>query len=308
MKRCALIALLIACSFVAAMLATPIDDDRDYDESIRMPVRRLHPERERAKARAKLQKQMTQKADPNKDPWDTKDDPWGTVDLLPQQSLDTADVAAGEQFANKMKNTVMGRRLAGDNTSKTAADKAELERLLSKDYSIHEVEAIGARRMTWQDDPIDATREELMPHFVVIDGEYLPVGIDKDSKRANAVYFYFDISDGVLQPLHLRVQYYADDPLNYDQLIFTIDGHDYTFFPENLQRGKLSDEMYWENSDDPLHTQDKDLVYALAHSHWVLFKLQGTDGIKHVFLLDDEQRSAFARTLALYRLIGGTFN
>lgn len=58
-------------------------------------------------------------------------------------------------------------------------------------------------------------------------------------------------------------------------------------------------------SDDVLRPAYKDLVYALAHSHWVIFKLTGSSGISHVKMLTDGQRDDFANTLALYRLLGG---
>ena len=130
MKR--FILLLMAALLIAPMgIASITPDDDDKDPSIKPGIRRLHPERERAKAIKKLQEQMSRKADPNADPWDTADEMWGTVDLPP--------------VAIKDSTAVEGRRLNG--TSKTAAEQAALDELLNTDYSIKEY-GMGIRRIS----------------------------------------------------------------------------------------------------------------------------------------------------------------
>ena len=44
---------LLLAMFVGCSMPVLAQSEDDYDESIRMPVRRLHPEREREKARKK---------------------------------------------------------------------------------------------------------------------------------------------------------------------------------------------------------------------------------------------------------------
>ena len=285
-KYCLL--LLVALLVAPAVLASGVLDDDDKDPSIRPGIRRLHPERERAKAMKKLQEQMSRKADPNADPWDTSDEVWGTVDLPPAVSRDS--------------NAVVGRRLK-QHTSKTPAEQAALDSLLGGDYSLTEY---GYRRMTWRDLPVTATLDQLMPSFTVDEtGDCYSRYVSRD-KSSNEVYFTFTMNeDSVPGPLRLHVQYCADDPLDFDQLIFTIDGFNYPFYPSDHEHGTLDGGLYWECSDDVLKPVHKDLVYALAHSNWVALKLMSTRGIHHVKMLTDGQRADFAHTLDLYRLLGG---
>ena len=101
--------------------------------------------------------------------------------------------------------------------------------------------------------------------------------------------------------------FYADDPLNYNDITFTIDGFNYSFHPGKPARGKQGARMYWEQSEDALTAQDKDLVYALSHCHWARISLKGADGMNHVKMLTDKQLEAFAHTFELYRAMGGKF-
>ena len=275
------------------MMAGSMPDDEDYDVSIRKGIRRLHPERERAKAQKQLQEQMSRKAPPKEDPWDMTGEVWGTVDYVPVAAKDSTTGTTAE-----------GIRL--NRTSKTNADQSELNRLINTDYSIKEY-GMGIRRMTWHDEPVTDTRERLMPYFAVTDsGDCLSKYVSLDT-TSNEVYFSFALrDDSVPGPLRLCVQYCADDPLNYDQITFTIDDFDYIFYPAPHPSGRHKDGLFWETSDDILQEGYKDLVYALAHSHWVIVKLQSTHGINHVKMLNDGQREDFANTLALYRLLGGT--
>ena len=285
-KYCLL--LLVAFLVAPAVMASGVRDDDDKDPSIRPGIRRLHPERERAKAMKKLQEQMSRKADPNADPWDTSDEVWGTVDLPPAVSRDS--------------NAVVGRRLK-QHTSKTPAEQAALDSLLGGDYSLTEY---GYRRMKWRDLPVTATLDQLMPSFTVDEtGDCYSRYVSRD-RLSNEVYFTFTMNeDSVPGPLRLHVQYCADDPLDFDQLIFTIDGFNYPFYPSDHEHGTLDGGLYWECSDDVLKPVHKNLVYALAHSNWVALKLMSTRGIHHVKMLTDGQRADFAHTLDLYRLLGG---
>ena len=127
------------------------------------------------------------------------------------------------------------------------------------------------------------------------------------ARDQNAVFFYFTApSAAAPDALRLRIQYYADDPLNFRQAVFTIDGFDYTYVPEETpRRGKVTARTYWECSDQPLTRAHRDLVYALTHARWVRLKLIGADGVNHVKLLTSDQLRALADALNLYRLLGG---
>ena len=282
--------ILLMMALAVGPMVAQVRGDVDQDPSIKPGIRRLHPERERAKAMKKLQEQMSRKADPKDDPWDTSDELWGTVDLPRGAVIDS--------------NAVEGRRLnPRQHTSKTPEEQAAVDSLLAMDYSIKEY---GYRRMTWRDMPVTATIDQLMPGFTVDEtGDCYSKYVSRE-KKSNEVYFTFSIGEDSLPgPLRLRVQYCADDPLDFDQLIFTIDGFDYQFYPSETERGTLDGELYWEMSDDVLKPGYKDLVYALAHSNWVALKLMSTRGIHHVKMLTDGQRADFANTLDFFRLLGG---
>lgn len=194
----------------------------------------------------------------------------------------------------------------------STVDKSFLKELLDKDYSIKEYKFDEPKRMTWQDDTITETQEELIGFFKskVVSGynSILPKNAVVDN-TTNDIYLYFT-EDGQGNPgaLRLRVQYYADDPLNYNDMVFQIDGFEYKFRPVNIKRGKGDGIMIWEQSDDELKTADKDLVYALSHcQYWAQLKLHGDDGMNHVKLISKEQIEDFSRTVKLYLLRGGSF-
>ena len=260
--------LLIAMLAVPVGLATSVRDDDDKDPSIRPGIRRLHPERERAKAIKKLQEQMSRKAEPKDDPWDTSDDVWGTVDLPRVTDRDSA--------------AVEGHRLTSSATTDAEA------------------------RVVWRDEPVTIPLDQLMLSMTVDEGEYRSKYVSGDSV-SNEVYFAFTIPEGdsVPGPLRLCLHYCGSTRINYDQVVFTIDGVDYLFYPLMTRFGVTAGGQYWVASDDEMRLPYRDLVYALTHGQWVMIKLMGENGVSHVKVLDDGQLDDFANTLDLYRLMGG---
>ena len=264
-----IILLLIALLAVPVGIANAARDDDDKDPGIKPGIRRLHPGRERAKAIKRLQEEMSRKAEPKDDPWDTGDEVWGTVDL-PVTARDSAAVK-GHRLTSPLEDGGTGKR------------------------------------MTWCDEPVTATIEQLMAyHTVDAEGDCRSKYVSLDSV-SNEVYFAFTLTeDSVPGPLRLCVRYSAPSLLEFDQITFNVDGHDYIFFPAEPQHGRLAGGMCWEASDDVLRPAYRDLVYALAHGHWIIMKLTGNHGISQAKMLTDGQRDDFAHTLALYRLLGGT--
>ncbi len=188
----------------------------------------------------------------------------------------------------------------------TAADDSLLSALL--DLSKYELKSYlpeAPKRIVWRDDPVTDSPEQLQAKVKSGNIGVMPMGVSTDNSE-NAVYLHFaDGPDGKPGPLHLRIQYYADDPLNYYEAVFTINGFDYHFKPGNFKRGKGKGRMIWENSDDPVTAADKDLLYALAHCDWALLKLLAPNGINHNKQLTDDQLEAFRHVLNLYLLRGG---
>ncbi len=274
-------AMVVGCSLPAMA-----QSENDYDESIRMPVRRLHPEREREKARKKLQQELDSKNKSHQDVEDWED---------------------ASQNSGKKKDT---RRVVGSSPApKSTADKSALNALLNKDYSLVQYVPAAPVRMVWRDEAVTESENELLMQLnkervqagVV---RYLPKGVTM-SKTENAFFAYF-ITDGArVEPLRLRVQYYADDPLQFNDILFTIDGFEYRYRAVSPQRGKGTGRMIWELSDQEVSASEKDLLYALSHAHWVKMYLVGSDGTKHVKLLTETQIRDFYLVLQLYRLLGG---
>ena len=181
-----------------------------------------------------------------------------------------------------------------------------IQELLSKDYALVQYMPEERKRLVWKDDSVTETTNDLMPLFKLNSGRVMPRDVTTDNTE-NGIYFYFNEGvDGTPEPLRLRVQSYADDPLRFEKLHFIIDGFDYYFTPTNIQRGKGKGIMIWENSDDALTSQDKDLIYALTHCEWCQLKIIGADGMQHVKMISDSQFEDFYNTLQLYRLKGGT--
>ena len=188
----------------------------------------------------------------------------------------------------------------------SAADDSLLHALL--DLSKYELKSMlpeAPKPMVWKDDTISETREELLERVKTTNSRIMPRDVTMDNSE-NAIYLYYnENADGTTGPLHLRIQYYADDPLKFYEVVFLIDGFEYRFKPVNLERGKDKGRLIWEHSDDVLKVENKDLLYALSHCHWAEMTLLATNGINHRKELTEDQIEDFYHVLQLYRLAGG---
>ena len=276
---------LLACS---SLPLAAQDSEDDYDESIRMPIRRLHPEREREKARKKLQAELDAK---NKSQQSAVDD-W-------------EDNSQSAEAKKKDKRRVVGK----STMPQSSADKSLLNELLNKNYDLVEYVPAAPQRLVWRDDPIVETENELLMRLSKSSPQtgtvrYMPRGVSM-SRTDNSFFAYFTTDGSRVDRLRLRVQYYADDPLRFNDIQFTIDGFDYSYRATTPRRGKGTGRMIWEESDQAVASSDKDLLYALSHAHWVRMSLVGADGTKHVKMLTETQIQDFYSILQLYRLLGG---
>ena len=276
---------LLACS---SLPLAAQDSEDDYDESIRMPIRRLHPEREREKARKKLQAELDAK---NKSQQPAVDD-W-------------EDNSQSAKAKKKDKRRVVGK----STMPQSSADKSLLNELLNKNYDLVEYVPAAPQRLVWRDDPIVETENELLMRLSKSSPQtgtvrYMPRGVSM-SRTDNSFFAYFTTDGSRVDRLRLRVQYYADDPLRFNDIQFTIDGFDYSYRATSPRRGKGTGRMIWEESDQAVASTDKDLLYALSHAHWVRMSLVGADGTKHVKMLTETQIQDFYSILQLYRLLGG---
>ena len=178
--------------------------------------------------------------------------------------------------------------------------------LLNKSYDIVEYDFTPdvPKAMVWIDEPVTEQKDDLMKEMNQNGSRVMPRSASM-AQTDNDMYFYF--TQGIDKPerLRFRIQYYADDPLEYSSIKFLIDGFDYEYVPGKTNRGREGKRMYWENSDEPLKASDKDLVYALSHCNWARATIVGDHGVNHVRMLSDAQLKAFYNTLKLYLLLGG---
>lgn len=255
----------------SGMAASAGNVDDGMDEWLRMPVRRLHPERPAAGQRTKKNDKDKQKHKPN-----------------------------GYRYVTHK---------SAEQRAADAREKAHLDSLLAIDYTLPDYSSLYPSRLTWKDEPVKESREQLLSAFnsSELHGEtrYVPKDVTMDNDT-NALFFYFDVKNKRPQPLRLRAQYYADDPLGIEKLKFVIDGFDYYFTPSAVKTGSDGYDRYWENFDNSLSSRDKDLVYALAHCSWARVTYIGDRGFNHVKILSKEQIKDFYNTLQLYRAMGGS--
>lgn len=284
-----IIYIAMALFAASAMPLAAQNSEDDYDESIRMPIRRLHPEREREKARKKLQQELDAK---NK-----------------SQQVDDEDWEDNQPKSKKKDN----RRVVGKVAApRSTADKSLINELLNKNYDLVEYVPAAPQPLTWRDDPVTESENELLMQVSKTSPQtgtvrYMPRDVTMATTE-NAFYAYFTTSGSQVEPLRLRVQYYADDPLQFNDIQFQINGFDYSYRATSPRRGKGTGRMIWELSDQVVQTSDKDLIYALAHARWVRMLLVGADGTKHVKMLTEKQIRDFYSILQLYRLMGGTID
>lgn len=261
--------------------AVVADNDDDLDASLRMPVRRLHPERHTT-----TDFEQPSKAQKRRDKRLTDHD----RAVRYQQLVTEATGLTQEERAER-----------------TRREKASLDSLLAIDYTLPDYSHL--MRLTWQNDPIAETSTQLAQHLQRLDLQggaerYCPKDVTIDT-TSNGLFFYFDVQGGHPSPLRLRAQYCADDPLGIEKVSFVINGYDYSFTPRTTQVGKAGRRLYWENIDQKLSTSDKDLVYALAHCKWARVIYVGDRGVNHVKKLTPEQIQDFYYTLSMYRKLGG---
>ncbi len=277
-KRILTIASVLLAAAAALQPASVRADETDLDESIRLPVRRLHPERTHKPAQ--------------------------------QQPATDSDFARRMRSERaRLQNQQAGQGSSAPAEQHSTVDKDWLNKLLSTDYTIKGIDSYMPQRLCWTDDPVPAASslladfsEQRLPGGAT---RYLPQGVTMDS-TCNALYLYFDTRAGHPGALHLRAQYYADDPLGIDSVTVVANGFVYRYVPRTVNRGRGRGRMIWENFDDAVTADMKDLVYALSHAKQVLVKYTGSTGFSHVKEMTPAEVTAARRSIDLYRSLGGS--
>ena len=282
------------------------------DNNTNLPTRKLHPERNTepddpwANADDDAAKDKKDKKDKKKDKKSKKNK--NVAQCCEDNDCSCKGCKCCEQRA--VTNVHLSPESpAYQHKQESSLDKSLLNQLLSADYSLVEYKAEEPKPFVWIDDPI-STQTDTLERMVVrrtFEGKQrvMPSNVTM-RQNDNAIYFYFDEADSIVSKLHMRVQYYADDPLEYHKLDFFIDGFHYFFEPSVTQRGREGSKMYWELSDDPLNASHKDLIYALSHGKHCVAKFIGERGMNHVKTLSATELKEFNAILELYRAKGGT--
>ena len=187
---------------------------------------------------------------------------------------------------------------------------AELDSLLNMDYSLVHYEVSGPEPYKWDPNEVITTPQDVLMEMFKTgtpttggDTEYILKGINSNYK-INDVYFYFNTTDGIPEPLRLVVHFYADDQINFSKLLFNLDGFKYEYVPTNIKRTN-DDIFYSERFDNAMNEQSRDIVAGLAHCDYAEVLLVSEHGVSHRIYFSDKQLKHFKETYELYRLMGG---
>jgi len=210
-------------------------------------------------------------------------------------------------------------RIAKENAAKRAKQEkldAELDSMLNIDYSKGFVdiakEYVYVDPLVWNDDevivtPIDTLKSVFRTSKSTTGGDtrYLHKEIN-DNYKENDVYLYFNTTNGVPDPIRFVVHYYADDAVDFEKLIFTINNKTFEYVPKSVNRTR--DGIYYaENIDVAFGPEQKDLVAALAHGYYAHMSLYSKK-VSHRIFFNKKHLDHFKRTYELYRLMGGTMD
>ena len=167
---------------------------------------------------------------------------------------------------------------------------------------------VGAQNMPLDNDSSlynESLHNELLQQFTIADGCYMPRNLHL-GELYNEFFLYFSTDSTGMEPhLRLYIQYCADDPLHYYEIIFIIDSNEYPFTPVKPTLTKLKRHYYLETSDTELFEENKKLIEALANNHGIVIKLKGAGGMGHVIPLTDEQCVSFTQVIKYYHIVGG---
>lgn len=120
----------------------------------------------------------------------------------------------------------------------------------------------------------------------------------------NSVFAYFELDDDVPKNFRFSVQYTADDWLFIQQIIFNVDGNNFTFIPHKIERDNK--DYIWEWCDEPMATSDEEMIKALGNGKSVKMKLDGRQYYK-VRPLTQSEICYLKKTYDFYKALGGTF-
>ncbi|MGN0213791.1 MAG: hypothetical protein ACI4AH_03155 [Muribaculaceae bacterium] len=116
----------------------------------------------------------------------------------------------------------------------------------------------------------------------------------------NSIFLYFDVpGTNSVGPISMRVQYYADDPLDTQSVEFTINGEKYSVAAKGLstkQRGIFTSEWF----DVEMTGENDALLQAMGYANYVKLKFIGKS-CNHIKSLTDEQVAQLRKAYFLHK-------
>lgn len=196
-------------------------------------------------------------------------------------------------------------------TAEEAKRKAEMDSLLNMDYSLKKYDYdVEVKPYTWDEvEEFDVEIDSITPLFRASN---IDNGVKFVNKNANTsikktgVHLYFTTLDGAPDLMHLVVNFYADDSVNFYKLILYADNFTFEYTPTNINRTR--DGIFFvENFDNVVDENNKDFVAALAKCEVANLILVSDGGVSHRLVLKRDQLNQFRATYQFYRLLGGNF-
>jgi len=133
---------------------------------------------------------------------------------------------------------------------------------------------------------------------------YIPKSAPQYVNR-NGIYCYFQTENGIPSNLRLKVQYYANDWLFFNKILFSIDDKAYEYLPWKVETDHGGGNI-WEWFDEELTPSDKELIYALANAKNAKMKFIGRQ-YHNIKTISQEQIKCIKQTLELYNALGGNY-
>lgn len=164
----------------------------------------------------------------------------------------------------------------------------------------------SAKECAMDNDSDAAAVRYLQQEFKMINGNsYIPRDVNLGGLDYEFFLYFKTDSTGHEPQLRLYIQYCADDPLHYYEILFFIDCQEYLFKPCKPKLTTLKGRYYLETSDTEVTVADKQLIDALMDNHGIVLKFKGAGGMGHVIPLTDRQCQGFINSIEFYRRMGG---
>ncbi|WP_231424039.1 hypothetical protein [Pedobacter sp. Leaf250] len=191
---------------------------------------------------------------------------------------------------------------------------AEIKKENSRIDSLKEIDAnnVSATKKAFLPKVDPEVQKKLKPYFKIKKDEFDENGsiwfIPKTAPsfiNANGIFCYFQVVNGKAENFRLKIQYYSEDWLFFNEIKFSVDGKAITYTPGKTETDSGDGGMIWEWSDEEIKSDDAHLIEMLASSKISKMKLIGRQYYK-IKNITPNQIATINRTLKLFKAYGGT--